>query len=128
VPELAGEFDVSLEAAALRLLDLRDEPGAVGFFEFCDRPSASEGSKRRSTPGEMAYRARRVFHARGFPYLFPDGKSVPRSSVIHRASLGRCELEAVEDFTLGDCRGPCGCRRSLFTAAERSRSRHGCAW
>lgn len=103
VPELAGEFEVSLEAAALRLLDVRDEPGAVGFFEFCDRPSAPAGNKKTSAPGQMAYRARRVFRARGFPYLFPEGKSVPRSSVIHRASLGRCELEAVEDFTLGDC-------------------------
>jgi len=106
LPELCREFAVSLEAAALRLVETVSRPCAVGFFEFGLSPSARSGpgSARRSASGQsptMAYRVRRVFPSRGFPFLFPEGKSVPSSSVIYRSSLQLGELEAEETFALG---------------------------
>jgi hypothetical protein len=127
VPHLAGDYAVSLEAAALRAVDVGEGPCAVGFFEFAPRPSCRvpaaprEGGTKRGlsracagaadagtrpvgapdAPCEMAYRARRVFRSAGFPFHFPEGKSVPRASVIHAASLQRQELGSVEVFELG---------------------------
>lgn len=98
---LAERYGVSREAAALRIAELLDGPCAVGFFELA-RPSRAAGSLPGATAaGRVAYRARRVFRSRGFPFLFPPGKSVPDLSVVYRASLTRGELGAIEEFRLG---------------------------
>ena len=66
------------------------------------RPSAKSGGA--PAPGQVRFRARRVFHGRGFPYLFPPGKSVPDTSVLQRASLRTGERSAVEEFSPGRVR------------------------
>ena len=103
VPHVAERFCVSREAAALRLVETNDVPCAPGIFEFAAQPSADRrGPNIRAPHAEhRAYRARRVFCSRGFPFLFPPGKSVPENSVIYKATFQRGELQAVEDFSLG---------------------------
>lgn len=103
VPVLAERFAVSLEATAVRLAQTAKRPVAVGFFDFAAQPSAyREAGSRESR--RVAYRVRRVFRSRGFPFLFPPGKSVAESSAVFRASLGREEASAVEEFALGPTR------------------------
>ena len=103
VPVLAARFAVSLEAAALRMLEMSFEPLAVGFFHFAVRPSLVGAPEQAAglRDLETKYRARRVFRSKGFPFLFPKGKSVPRESVIYRASLATAELHGTETFSLG---------------------------
>ncbi|UCF68562.1 MAG: ImmA/IrrE family metallo-endopeptidase [Acidobacteriota bacterium] len=100
IPELARSFGVSLEAAALRFVQTSDRCCAAGFFEFSEPPRRRRCAVR-PLPLETAYRARRVFRGCGFPFLFPDGKSIDDASVIVRASLQPHELTATEVFTLG---------------------------
>ncbi len=107
VPQLAERFDVSLEAAALRLLATREhERCAIGFFEYGVRPSAK--GRRGNGAGDdlevSKYRVRRLFRSRSFPFLFPEGKSVPSESVVYRSSLRTQMLEAREAFSLGRAR------------------------
>lgn len=96
VPAVAERFCVSLEAAALRVVETREQSCAVGFFSFGARPSG----RRDAHGGRRAYRVRRIFHDDGFPFLFPQGKSIPDSSIIYRASLSADCFEAVETFSL----------------------------
>lgn len=102
-PRLAERYETSLEATALRLVRWNAPATcAFGFFEYALRPSARDGSGDGTTDAEVArYRVRRVFRSTAFPFLFPEGKSVPRESVIYRASLGRGTLEERETFALG---------------------------
>ena len=103
IPEIARTFGTSLQAAALRLIELADEPCAAAFFQYGPQPSlATEGRdpklelKRRN-----AYRATRLFRSQGVPFLFPGGKSVADDSAIYRASMRLEEIEAIETFRLG---------------------------
>ena len=88
-------FAVSREAAALRLVETAGVPIAAGFFHHAPPPSQPDAWER------VAYRARRVFHGAGFPFLFPEGKSVPETSAIYRASLGVGEVVDEEVFAAG---------------------------
>jgi len=91
LPLLAGAFGVSRQAAAIRMLETHTGgPSAVGFFEH----------GRRQDGTRPAYRARRVFRSPGFPFLFPNNKSVPNDSVIYRASLRTREMQGEEAFEL----------------------------
>jgi hypothetical protein len=103
IPEIARAFGVSLQAAAIRLVELAAEPCAAGFFQYGPQPSlAAERSDSRPEPQcRNAYRAARVYRSPGFPFLFPRGKSVADESGIYRASLCVEEVEAVERFRLG---------------------------
>jgi hypothetical protein len=96
IPALARAFGVSREAAALRLVEMAGVPIAAGFFHHAPPPSQPDAWDR------VAYRARRVFHGAGFPFLFPAGKSVPESSAIYRASLGVGEVQREQDISVGD--------------------------
>lgn len=96
IPELSRLFGVSLEAAALRYLDVADTPCAVGLFELGPPPKRRDDRRPR-----IAYRVRRAFRSAGFPFLLPVGKSVAEESVVVRASLERGEHEAVEELRLG---------------------------
>ena len=109
VAKLAHRFRVSLEAAALRITQLAPEPCAIGFFRYTQRPSAGTKSGRRTSADDepRRYRARCVFRSSGFPYLFPKGKSVPRSSVIYRAATADGPVRGREVVALG------GTRRTL---------------
>ncbi len=100
VVALSERYAVSLQAAAIRTVEACERPCAVGFFEYADRPSWERARVlgAAAPPPRFAYRAKRVFHGSGFPFLFPFGKSVPDDSVICRASLSRHELEAEEPF------------------------------
>lgn len=98
IRRLSEIYGVSLEAAALRITETAGSPCAAGLFELAAQPSCGQG---RSASRRVSYRARRVFHGRGFPYLFPPGKSVPDTSVLQRASLKTGERSAVEKFALG---------------------------
>lgn len=106
VTKLATRFRVSLEAAALRMTQLADSPCAIGFFHYTQRPSVgSRGVGRPSADNEPCrYRARRVFRGSGFPYLFPKGKSLPRSSVVYRAATADGPVRDREEVTLGKIR------------------------
>ena len=106
IPVLAGIFGVSLEAAALRLVETIGGPCAAGFFHFAPAPTAADAG------GRTAYRVRRLFRSDGFPFLFPEGKSVPETSVVHRASFQLDELESVEEFELAGRR--CRLRVTAF--------------
>jgi len=102
VPELARVFEVSLEAAALRMVENTGSPCGIGFFELGELPSDIGRRKGQSGQNKMpAYRVRRLFKSPDFPFLFPVGKSIPEDSVIYRASLGLIEMNAVEEFRLG---------------------------
>ena len=107
VPLLAERFGVSLEAAALRIVETSAAPCAVGFFHFAHRPSfrpdGAGGGRRTQDPGveRQEYRVKRAFRSRGFPFLFPRGKSVPRDSAVHLASFGRSEVASTSRFSLG---------------------------
>jgi len=103
IPEIARSFGVSLQAAAIRLVELAAEPCAAGFFQYGPQPSlATERRESRSEPKTWnAYRATRVYRSPGFPFLFPEGKSVADESGIYRASMCAEEVEAVERFHLG---------------------------
>jgi len=106
VPLLAEFYGVSREAAALRMVEMRDKPSAIGFFKYGIRPSAvgkPEGSLSLAERA-AAYRVQRVFRAPGFPYLFPEGKSIHYRSVIYRAAFERGEQLGVETFVLGNCK------------------------
>ena len=113
VPELARRFGVSLEAAAVRMVECGSEALAgVGFFEYGTRPS----ERGRRAEGRAAYRVRRVFTRTGTPFLFPRGKSVPEGSAIYRASLGAGECVGRERFGLG---GESGAFRVSAAAVSR---------
>ena len=106
VPALAERYAVSLEAAAVRMMQV---PGskvrAVGFYEYAQRPATRAAGEQRKSPPEIPeYRVKRVFTRPGLPFLWPEGKSVPRTSVVYRASLGSKELTAEEEFRLGSNR------------------------
>jgi len=103
VPALAERFGASLEAAALRMIDSSDEPCAIGFFEFDYPPTvrAIAGNGPATGDVRVAYRVRRIFRSRQFPFLFPEGKSVPDASAIYRCSLRTGELGGCEFFRLG---------------------------
>ncbi|MFC1889188.1 ImmA/IrrE family metallo-endopeptidase [Thermodesulfobacteriota bacterium] len=111
VPELSDRFAVSREAAALRLVELSPGPCAVGFFQHTLRPSVkhSNAGPEDSVPG---YRVTRFFRSKGFPFLLPQGKSIPRGSVIYKSSFGKRELRATEAFSLG--RRQCTLQVSAF--------------
>ena len=103
IPEIARAFGVSLQAAALRLVELAGEPCAAAFFQYGSQPSlATRGRdsnvelRRRNT-----YRASRVYRSASFPFLFPRGKSVAHESGIYRSSMCFEEIETVEIFRLG---------------------------
>jgi len=102
VPALARSFDVSWEAAALRMVENSGPARAIGFFDYvtsaADAALAARGAGCVSSP---AYRTRRIFKSGDFPFLFPPGKSVPSSSAIYRCSLGAEEIESVGNFELG---------------------------
>lgn len=105
VPEIAGRFAVSLEAAALRIIETREAETAIGFFEFVPPAPRSGGRGGRDAKLESgSYRVRRLFKSGGFPFLFPARKSVPASSAIYRCSLGQKEVFGTEDFELGPIR------------------------
>ena len=97
---MAEAFQVSLQAAALRLLDIQHGPCAAGLFALSPPPGATRRTKAGSA-GDVTYRAMRVFHGQGFPFLFPVGKSVPRESVVYACSLRCEELRGRETFELG---------------------------
>ncbi len=103
VSALAERFGASLEAVALRMIDSNDEPCAIGFFEFDYPPTVRAAAGNGSVAGDVrvSYRARRVFRSRRFPFLFPEGKSVPDSSAVYRCSLTIGELGGCEVFRLG---------------------------
>ncbi len=103
IPELAEVFRVSLEAVALRAVELQKHACAVGFFAYTHRPSVERAARGvLQTPEEpREYRARRIYRTGGFPFLFPEGKSVPRTSIIARAALGQEALRGREWFSLG---------------------------
>jgi len=102
VPKLAQVFEVSLEAAAMRMVESSDSPCGVGFFEFGPRPSENAAPlNNEGNTGTPRYRVRRLFKSAEFPFLFPAGKSVSEESVIYRCSLGPEEMSAVEEFHLG---------------------------
>ena len=103
IPEIARTFGVSLQAAALRLVELANEPCAAGFFQYGPQPSLAteEHDPKRELKGRNAYRATRLFRSQGFPFLFPEGKSVTDDSAIYRASMRFEEIETVEAFRLG---------------------------
>jgi hypothetical protein len=105
-PRLAERYETSLEATALRLVRWNAPATcAFGLFEYALRPSARARAAGGALDAEVArYRVRRLFRSASFPFLFPEGKSVPRESVIYRASLGRGTLEAREAFALGERR------------------------
>jgi len=93
LPTLADHFEVSYQAAAVRMAELHHgNPCAVGLFRWGTRRDGS-------APG---YRVDRVFTSRGFPFLFPRNKSVPPESCIYQASLQWNQLTAVEPFELRD--------------------------
>jgi Zn-dependent peptidase ImmA (M78 family) len=114
VPWLAAFFGVSLEAAALRLVETAPAPCAVGFFHWAAEPTVerarSAGEPARK--GNVAYRVRRLFCSRGFPFVLPEGKSVPDTSVVYRCSLRPGELEGRERL------GPRGAERELAVTAS----------
>jgi Zn-dependent peptidase ImmA (M78 family) len=103
IPEIARAFGVSLQAAAIRLVELAAEPCAAGFFQYGSPPSlATEAYGSKPEPkSRNAYRATRIYRSAGFPFLFPKGKSVADESSIYRASMRYEETEAVESFHLG---------------------------
>lgn len=107
VPEIAARFEVSLEAAAVRMVEAAATPVVIGFFTFGAQPSAarSSGDTRPRRPRRDAYRAHRVFSSPGLALLFPTGKSVPDLSVIYRSSMQFDEMEAIEGFSLGKTHG-----------------------
>lgn len=113
VRRLAETFEVSLEAAALRLVETSATPCAVGFFHWAAEPTV-ERARRAGAPapkGTLAYRVRRLFRSPGFPFLLPEGKSVPETSLVYRASLHPGELEGPERL------GPRGAERDLDVTA-----------
>jgi len=103
LPKIADEFTTSLEAAAVRLVEMSQEDCSIVFFEYADPPSFKrlDTMRRRSSQCKTTYRVRRAFHSKDFPFLFPVGKSVPDESVVYRSSLGLKELGAKEIITLG---------------------------
>lgn len=98
VSALASRFHVSLQAAAIRLVRWRSpSPVAIGFFEYGLPPSEKK-------PDDLtAYRVRRLFRSTSFPFLLPNGKSVPKDSVVYRCSLAQNNrmMVARECFALG---------------------------
>ncbi len=98
IPTLAELFRVSLEAATLRAVEFQRGVCAAGFFTYSLRPSAALGFCGET----REYRVRCVYRTPGFPFLFPEGKSVPRTSVIARAALGTETLRGRERFALGN--------------------------
>jgi len=103
IPQIAQTFGTSLQAAALRVIELADEPCAAAFFHYGPQPSlANERHDPKLEPKRRnAYRAARLFRSQGFPFLLPRGKSVADDSAIYRASLRFEEIETVETFRLG---------------------------
>ena len=88
---LSDTFDVSLQACAVRMVELRKgAPCAVGFFDW----------KRQGNEERREYRADRVMRSEGFPFLFPSGKSVGRRSCIYACSMHTEEVSAIETFEL----------------------------
>lgn len=98
VPRLAEEFQVSLTAAARRLIEDAAGPRAAVFFDLARPPGGS---------GRVAYRVKPggAFRSAGFPFLFPPWKSVPDGSLVHRSSLQTEELEGEETYVLGRTEG-----------------------
>jgi hypothetical protein len=104
IQSLADTYRVSLQAAAIRFVEVREEPCAVGFFHRAAKPSLEERADD-SYPIPLAlqkYRVLKMFRSRSFPFVLPVGKSTPRGSVVSRAALGADETECVERYALGD--------------------------
>jgi Zn-dependent peptidase ImmA (M78 family) len=102
VPELARLFEVSLEAAAFRMLETSGTSCAIGFFDFAiSAAEAKRPVQSDQSLGFPTYRIRRLFKTGDFPFLFPSGKSVPKSSVVYQCSLGHEEINSVEQYQLG---------------------------
>lgn len=103
VLQLAADFRVSLEAAALRVTQVLDRPCAVGFFEYAHRPGVERlglnDGHRADEP--RRYRVRRVFHNSGVPLFFPRGKSLPRGSVVYRAATATGPVRGREVLRVG---------------------------
>lgn len=89
VPALARDFDVSLEAAALRTTEVSEDPCVVVLVESC----APHGSARR--PGA---RVRRLFAPDRLPLRLPAGSRVCPGSLLHRAATGQEPCEGCEEF------------------------------
>ena len=108
VPVIAGDFGVSLEAAAARIVETADVPCAVGFFHHTDPdgratspPAASRAWPVSEEESDSCWRTRRVFHSRGFPWRFRPAQRVAADSVLMTTALTGRSGAAVEAFRLG---------------------------
>ena len=103
VPALADAFQVSGTAAAIRFVELSEEPCAVAFFEWMYRPSVE--SLPRGSQGEIGegrkYRVRSIHCSSKFPRILAVGKSVPNRSAVYRCSLGTKTVIGKETFVQG---------------------------
>lgn len=108
VPVIAGDFGVSLEAAAARIVETADAPCAVGFFHHTDsdgRPTSPAPSSRAWSASQAedtsCWRTRRVFHGSGFPWRFHPAQPVAADSVLMATARTGRPGSAVEAFRLG---------------------------
>lgn len=108
VPVIAGDFGVSLEAAAARIVETAETPCAVGFFHHTDSggrttspPAASRAWPVSEEESGSCWRTRRVFHGSGFPWRFRTAQPVAADSVLISTALTGRPRSAVEAFRLG---------------------------
>jgi Zn-dependent peptidase ImmA (M78 family) len=108
VPAIAGDFGVSLEAAAARIVETAEIPCAVGFFHHTDArgritspPAASRAWSASEEESGSGWRTRRVFHSPGFPWQFRTAQPVPADSILMTTALTGRPGSAVEAFLLG---------------------------
>ncbi len=108
VPVIAGDFGVSLEAAAARIAETADAPCAVGFFHHTDRggqvatpPAAARTWSLSEEESHSGWSARRVFHSRDFPWRFRTAQPVAPDSVLMTTAVTGRPGSAVEAFRLG---------------------------
>ena len=108
VPVIAGDFGVSLEAAAARIVETAEGPCAVGFFHHIDSrgrtappPASSRSWSVSEEESDSCWRTRRVFHGPGFPWRFRTAQPVAVDSVLMATALTGRPGSAVEAFRLG---------------------------
>ena len=108
VPVIAGDFGVSLEAAAARIAETAETPCAVGFFHHTDPggrttnpPAASREWPVSEEESGSCWRTRRVFHSSGCPWRFRTAQPVVADSVLMTTALTGRPGSAVEAFRLG---------------------------